>query len=137
MIRYLRLMLGSSSRKICKASGIHINYQFVSGQKARCASGGNPAALFRSAENNDFWHLRGAQAEVKVPNARHANHKTGILSTSDAARPLVLALEVSFNSGIGHSKSVLLRPFGRSPQYFMPVEKHLGISCEAVAKAEI
>lgn len=72
-----------------------------------------------------------------MSNARHADHKTGILSSSNAAGPLVLALEVSFNSGIGDGKSGLLRSFGRRSQYFMPVEKHLGISGEAVAKAEV
>lgn len=72
-----------------------------------------------------------------MPNARHAYHKTGILSGSDTAGPLVLALEVSFNSGISDSKSGLLRSFRRIPQNFMPVEKHLGVSCEAVTKAEV
>ena len=72
-----------------------------------------------------------------MPNARDADHKTGILSSSNAAGPLVLALEVSFNSGIGDGKSSLLRSFRRIPQNFMPVEKHLGVSCEAVTKAEV
>jgi hypothetical protein len=72
-----------------------------------------------------------------VANARHADHKTGILSAPDTARPLVLALEVSFNSAIGDGKSALVRSFGRCPQHFMPVEKHLGVSGEAVAKAKV
>ena len=72
-----------------------------------------------------------------MPNARDADHKTGILSASDTAGPLVLALEVSFNSGIGDGESALVRSFGRYSQHLMPVEKHLGISGEPVAKAEV